>query len=266
MSTSLPLLLIVGAMAACGVYLLMERSLVRMLFGLLLCGNALNLMIVVISGGMGNPPILGQTSESRPGDADPLAQAMVLTAIVITMGVAAFVLSLVYRLFVINRDDDDVEDDTEDVKIKTGSLTTAPDRDRSDDPVTLSDTPTGDYFDDAGNPLTPEEVAERHRQLHETDIMPDSISDVVDELGSEDEGDDEDTYLPPGDPDLVGEKVADDDSDEARVIDADGDPITEGAASDDQATDGSSESDGTDDGPGKKNAGQKDTDSEGGGR
>ncbi len=126
MSTDLPLLLVVGGMAACSIYLLMERSLVRMLFGLLLCGNALNLMIVVLSGGMGNPPILGPASESRPGDTDPLAQAMVLTAIVITMGVAAFVLSLVYRLFVINRDDDDVEDDVEDVKIKTGSLDAPP--------------------------------------------------------------------------------------------------------------------------------------------
>ena len=56
---------------------------------------------------------MGRSSENRASDADPLAQGMVLTAIVIMMGVAAFVLSLVYRLFVINRDDDDVEDDEE---------------------------------------------------------------------------------------------------------------------------------------------------------
>ena len=66
MSTNLPLLLVVGVMAACGVYLLMERSLVRMLFGLLLAGNSLNLMIIVVSGGMGNPPILGRSSETEP--------------------------------------------------------------------------------------------------------------------------------------------------------------------------------------------------------
>ena len=213
MSTNLPLLLVVGIMAACGVYLLMERSLVRMLFGLLLCGNALNLMIIVVSGGMGNPPILGRSSENRAADADPLAQGMVLTAIVITMGVAAFVLALVYRLFVINRDDDDLEDDVEDVKIKTGTLDTAPDRDRSDDPVTLSDTVTGDYFDDAGNPLTPEEAAERHTELHETDIMP-TDSDVIDEIG--DDTDD--------DPDVVGDKIPEDDSDEPNVIGSSGEP------------------------------------------
>jgi multicomponent Na+:H+ antiporter subunit C len=192
MTTNLSLMLVVGVMAACGVYLLMERSLVRMLFGLLLVGNALNLMIIVVSGGMGNPPIMGRSSENRAADADPLAQGMVLTAIVIMMGVAAFVLALVYRLFVINRDDDDVEDDVEDVKILSGSLGTAPDRDRSDDPVTYSDTPTGDHFDDEGNPLTPEQAAARHAALHETDLMP-TDSDVVDEIGAQDEEPDTDT-------------------------------------------------------------------------
>ncbi|NDZ95033.1 Na(+)/H(+) antiporter subunit C [Streptomyces sp. SID6673] len=180
MSINLGLLIVIGVLAACGAYLLMERSLIRMLFGLLLCGNAINLLILVVSGGTGNPPILGRSSESRAADADPLAQAMILTAIVITMGVAAFVLSLVYRLFVINRDDDDLEDDTEDVKILSGSLNTAPDRDRSDDPVTLADTAAGDLYDDQGNPLTPEEFAARHAEMIETDLMPED-ADVVDE-------------------------------------------------------------------------------------
>ncbi|ANY21985.1 Na(+)/H(+) antiporter subunit C [Gordonia terrae] len=221
MTTNLPLMLVVGAMAACGVYLLMERSLVRMLFGLLLVGNALNLMIIVVSGGMGNPPIMGRSSENRASDADPLAQGMVLTAIVIMMGVAAFVLALVYRLFVINRDDDDVEDDEEDVKILSGSLGTAPDRDRSDDPLTHSDTPTGDYFDDKGNPLTPEQAAARQAALYETDIMP-TDSDVVDEIGGAEEEPDPETteqsaareagpdVYGPGElgPDEVGQKAA----------------------------------------------------------
>lgn len=181
MSVNLGLLIVVGVLAACGAYLLMERSLIRMLLGLLLCGNALNLLILVISGGMGDPPIMGQTSENRGGDADPLAQGMILTAIVITMGVAAFVLSLVYRLFVINRDDDDLDDDSEDRKILTGSLYDAPDRDRTDDPVTLADTAAGDLFDDEGNPLTPEEFATRHAAIIETDLMPTDADDVTHE-------------------------------------------------------------------------------------
>jgi multicomponent Na+:H+ antiporter subunit C len=184
MSINLGLLIVIGITAACGAYLLMERSLIRMLFGLLLCGNAINLLILVVSGGMGNPPILGRDSAGRASDADPLAQAMILTAIVITMGVAAFVLSLVYRLFVINRDDDDLDDDTEDVKILSASLDTAPDRDRTDDPVTLADTAAGDLYDDEGNPITPEEFVKRHEELIETDLMPED-SDVIDEVGDD---------------------------------------------------------------------------------
>lgn len=185
MSVNLGLLVVVAVLVATGAYLLMERSLVRMLLGLLLAGNGINLMILVISGGMGNPPILGRNSESRPADADSLAQAMVLTAIVITMGVAAFVLSMVYRLFVLNRDDDDVDDDTEDVKILTSSLQTAPDRDRSDDPVTGADTTAGDFFDDDGNPLTEEQFRKLHSEAIETDLMP-TDADVIDELATPD--------------------------------------------------------------------------------
>lgn len=211
MSVNLGLLIVIGVMAACGAYMLMERSLIRMLFGLLLCGNAINLLIIVVSGGMGNPPIMGSTSQDRGADADPLAQGMVLTAIVITMGVAAFVLSLVYRLFVINRDDDDLEDDSEDVKILTGSLYDAPDRDRSDDPVTMADTSAGDLFDDEGNPLTPEEYALLHAAEIETDLMPENSSDVRDEDVSDSDDDSDDTA-----DDTAGDADGTDPSGEAR--------------------------------------------------
>jgi multicomponent Na+:H+ antiporter subunit C len=185
-SINLGLLIVVGVLAACGAYLLTERSLVRMLLGLLLCGNAINLMIVVVSGGPGDPPIKGRTSTGQGGDADPLAQAMVLTSIVITVGVAAFVLAMVYRLFVLNRDDDEVSDDTEDVKIVKGSLSDAPDRDRTDDPVTLADTAAGDLYDDDGNPLTPEEFEALHQDQIETDLIPASSGDFRDEMSDED--------------------------------------------------------------------------------
>lgn len=186
MSVNLGLLVIVAILAACGSYLLMERSLIRMLLGLLLVGNGINLLIITLAGPPGNPPILGRTSDHRTHDADPLAQAMVLTAIVITMGVAAFILAMVYRLFVLNRDDDDVEDDVEDLKVLSTSLQTAPDRDRSDNPETGADTPLGDLFDDEGNPLTPEEYAALHRTKIETDLMPED-DDVVDEVSREED-------------------------------------------------------------------------------
>lgn len=186
MSVNLGLLAIVAVLAACGSYLLMERSLIRMLLGLLLVGNAINLLIITLAGPPGNPPIMGRTSDHRTQDADPLAQAMVLTAIVITMGVGAFILAMVYRLFVLNRDDDDVEDDLEDRKVLESSLKDAPDRDRSDNPETGADTPLGDLFDDEGNPLTPEEYAALHRAKIETDLMPED-DDVIDEVSREED-------------------------------------------------------------------------------
>jgi len=178
---NLGLLVVVGLVAACGVYMLLERSLIRMLLGLLLVGNAVNLMIIVLAGSMGNPPIYGRTSDNRPADADPLAQGMVLTAIVITMGVGAFVLALAYRSFTINTDDD-VPDDPEDRKVSAQSLSGAPDRDRSDDPLTGVDTTAGDMFDDEGNPLSEAEIRERKRSRIEADLMPSDDDSDGDDL------------------------------------------------------------------------------------
>ncbi|WP_132992353.1 Na(+)/H(+) antiporter subunit C [Gordonia zhaorongruii] len=207
MTVNLGLLIVAGALSASGVYLLMERSLIRMLFGLLLVGNGINLLIVTLASSPGNPPIRGRGSNGHTADADPLAQGMVLTAIVITMGIAAFVLALTYRLFVINRRaaeepssdveptsteglDDDLQDDPEDVKIATGSLKNFPDRDRSDDPNTGADTVAGDFFDDQGNPMTVEEFEAAHTGVIETDLMPEDaelllhLSDDDDDLPS----------------------------------------------------------------------------------
>jgi multicomponent Na+:H+ antiporter subunit C len=180
MSVNLGLLVVVGLMAACGVYLLLERSLVKMLLGLLLVGNSINLLIITISGGMGNPPIIGRNSGDRTADADPLAQGMILTAIVITMGMAAFILSLAYRSFMINTDDE-VADDPEDLKVQHQRSADAPDRDRSDDPITGLDTKRGDMFDDDGNPLTEEQIKARRAEIYETDILPDP-DDLPDDL------------------------------------------------------------------------------------
>ncbi|HEY9314756.1 Na(+)/H(+) antiporter subunit C [Williamsia sp.] len=183
MSVNLGLLVVVGLMAACGVYLLLERSLVKMLLGLLLVGNAINLLIITLSGSMGNPPIIGRSSEGRETDADPLAQGMILTAIVITMGMAAFILSLAYRSFMINTDDE-VDDDPEDLKVQHQRSADAPDRDRSDDPVTGLDTKRGDMFDDDGNPLTEEQIKARRAEIYETDILPDpdELAELSEEL------------------------------------------------------------------------------------
>lgn len=189
MSVNLGLMIVVGVMAAAGVYLLTERSLIRMLFGLLLVGNSLNLMIIVLAGPPGHPPIRGRESERQSFDADPLAQGMVLTAIVITLGIAAFVLAVTYRLFRINQAaeeeaaltgqeiptdavDDELGDDEEDIKILSRDPESVPDQDRSDDPTTGADTVAGDLFDRRGNPMTAEEFIAAHVNVHEPDLMP----------------------------------------------------------------------------------------------
>ncbi|TDZ80634.1 Na(+)/H(+) antiporter subunit C [Mycobacteroides salmoniphilum] len=114
--TNLGLLIIIGALTACGVYLMLERNLTRMVLGLLLLGNAVNLLILTVGGPSGNPPIIGRQSAGRTTVADPLAQGMILTAIVITMGVAAFTLALIYRMFTLEADDV-VDDDAEDARV-----------------------------------------------------------------------------------------------------------------------------------------------------
>jgi len=115
MSASLVLIVVMAALYACGIYLMLERSMTRVLLGFLLVGNATNILILVMSGRSGEAPIAdGQVPESS--FADPLPQALVLTAIVITFGVSAFLLALIYRSWRLAQEDD-VADDLEDLEI-----------------------------------------------------------------------------------------------------------------------------------------------------
>lgn len=101
-SANLALLVVIGVLVACGVYLLLERTVSKMLLGILLFGNAVNLLILTMGGAGGKPPIKdAPPATEHPEMADPLAQALILTAIVITMGVAAFVLALAYRFYIL---------------------------------------------------------------------------------------------------------------------------------------------------------------------
>lgn len=116
MSANLTLIAIIGVLFATGVPLILERSLTRILIGVLLLGNGANLLFLVASGEAGHAPIVG-ASDERASMSDPLPQAMVLTAIVITLGVTAFLLAMAYRSWQLNGDDD-VQDDVEDRLIR----------------------------------------------------------------------------------------------------------------------------------------------------
>jgi multicomponent Na+:H+ antiporter subunit C len=114
-SPNLTLALVAGALVAAGVYLVLERSLTRILVGVLLASNGVNVLFLVASGAAGGAPITGVT---EPQDmSDPLPQAFVLTAIVITLAVTAFLLTLAYRSFQI-AGHDEVSDDVEDAAIR----------------------------------------------------------------------------------------------------------------------------------------------------
>jgi multicomponent Na+:H+ antiporter subunit C len=115
MSPNLTLVIISGVLVAAGVYLLLERSLTRILIGVLLASNGVNVMFLVASGAAGGAPIIGVTPQQEMSD--PLPQAFVLTAIVITLGVTAYLLTLAYRSFQINGNDE-VADDIEDASIR----------------------------------------------------------------------------------------------------------------------------------------------------
>jgi multicomponent Na+:H+ antiporter subunit C len=102
------LALVTAALFGCGSWLLMQRRLSRIIVGVGLLGHGAN-MLLITSGRSGRAPII-----DGGGDyADPLPQALALTAIVITFGVTAFLLALGFRSWQLTRDDR-VEDDVED--------------------------------------------------------------------------------------------------------------------------------------------------------
>ncbi len=147
MTTSLVPLVLLGGLTSAGVYLLLERNLTRMLLGLLLVGNAINLLILIAGGPSGDPPIRGRTSDGRTTTADPLAQGMILTAIVITMGIAAFVLAMAYRTYRLTTEEE-VGDDPEDAKVSelAAKDTAAVEEDRPQ-PEVARDTDAPDELD-----------------------------------------------------------------------------------------------------------------------
>jgi multicomponent Na+:H+ antiporter subunit C len=103
MTPTVVLPVIIGGLYAAGVYLLLDRSLTRVLVGFLLLGNATNLLLLSSGGPAGLAPILGHAEPDEMSD--PLPQALILTAIVITFGVSAFVLAMIHRSWALARNE-----------------------------------------------------------------------------------------------------------------------------------------------------------------
>ncbi len=105
------MVLLAGALYAAAFYLLLARSKTRLVFGLLLLGHAANLLIFT-AGGLtrARPAIVPRGSEIPPtGHADPIPQALILTAIVISFAVLAFAAVLVKRAYLESGTDDTEE-------------------------------------------------------------------------------------------------------------------------------------------------------------
>lgn len=115
MSVNLTLLTIMGVLYAVGIYLLLERSLTRILLGLMLLANATNLLLLTTGGYAGLAPIFNKDIPATEYN-DPLPQAFILTSIVISFAVTAFMLSLIYRSWLLSRADR-IEIDIEDIRV-----------------------------------------------------------------------------------------------------------------------------------------------------
>lgn len=90
-----------GGLYAIGLYLMLRRNIVRLVIGLVLLSHAANLLVFLAGGATGGRPAFVPEGAGEPlvPVADPLPQALVLTAIVISFAVLAFALVLAYRAY-----------------------------------------------------------------------------------------------------------------------------------------------------------------------
>jgi multicomponent Na+:H+ antiporter subunit C len=109
------LALLVAVLYASGTYLLLQRTLTRIILGLALLGHGSVIMLQTVGGRAGRPPLVGP-GDPVEGISAPLPQAMGLTAIVISFGMTALLLALAYRGW-LGSDHDEVQDDIEDRRI-----------------------------------------------------------------------------------------------------------------------------------------------------
>ena len=130
---SFVLVVLIGVLFGTGTYLLLHRTLTRIVLGIALLGNGVNVLIIATGARNGVAPVIGRDGTFT----DPVPQALVLTAIVIGFALTSFLLALAWRNWTIDGNDS-VEDDVEDRRL-------ARDHARS--------------FDDGADAADPEDVA-----------------------------------------------------------------------------------------------------------
>jgi multicomponent Na+:H+ antiporter subunit C len=101
------LAILVGVLYTAGVYMLLRRSILKFIIGIIFMSNATNLLVFLSAGIVpGNPAFVGGEVTDYSQLADPLPQALVLTAIVIGLGMVVFILALKYKFFEVTGTDD----------------------------------------------------------------------------------------------------------------------------------------------------------------
>lgn len=95
------LAILVGLIFATSTYMMLSRSVIRLVLGVALLGNAVNLLIFTVGRVTRDiPPIIPENLHGElTGIANPLPQALILTAIVIGFALFSFVLVLTYRAY-----------------------------------------------------------------------------------------------------------------------------------------------------------------------
>ncbi|MEI2467658.1 Na(+)/H(+) antiporter subunit C [Niallia taxi] len=91
------MIFVIGILFMCATYLMLSKSLLRIIVGTGLLSHGAHLLILTMGGlKKGAAPVLGENAEAYT---DPIPQALILTAIVISFGVTAFFLVLAYRAY-----------------------------------------------------------------------------------------------------------------------------------------------------------------------
>ena len=101
------LVIIIGILYASGLYMILRRSFVKVIIGLIFLGHAANLLIFTVGRiTKGVPAFISVEGTLAENAADPLPQALILTSIVIGFGVQAFAIVLFKRAYQTTGTDD----------------------------------------------------------------------------------------------------------------------------------------------------------------
>jgi len=101
---------IVATLYGVGMYMILQRSLIRIVLGLSLLSHGANLLLLLSGGRAGVAAFIGRFTGNETV-VDPIPQAFVLTAIVISFAMTAFCAALAYRSWRLTGDDDVLSDE-----------------------------------------------------------------------------------------------------------------------------------------------------------